>query len=87
MILFRQSNKSYPAFRRIDRNLIPSVIAFCATAPGVRLSFFAVSVPDSRLLAYARRFSTSSFDHATNTRRFAFAIDASFFKDAHHTGA
>jgi hypothetical protein len=31
----------------IDRNLTPSAIAFCATAPGVRLSFFAVSVPDN----------------------------------------
>jgi hypothetical protein len=76
----------YPAFRRIDRNLIPSAIAFCATAPGVRLSFFAVAIPDSRLFANARRFFTSSFDHATNTRRFAFAINASFSIGAHHTG-
>jgi len=29
------------AFRLIDRNRIPSFIAFCATAPGVRRSFLA----------------------------------------------
>jgi hypothetical protein len=31
----------YPGFRRFDRNLIPSFIAFCATAPGDRFNFFA----------------------------------------------
>ena len=31
----------YPTFRRIDRNRIPSFIAFYATAPGDRRSFFA----------------------------------------------
>jgi hypothetical protein len=50
----------------------------------VRFNFFAVAGPDNRLFANARRFFTSSFDHATNTRRFAFAINASFSKGAHH---
>jgi hypothetical protein len=31
----------YRALRLIDRNLTPSFIAFCATAPGVRRSFLA----------------------------------------------
>jgi hypothetical protein len=61
----------------IDRNRIPSFIAFCATAPRVRRSFFAAFAADSFAFANARRFFTSSFDHAnTTTRRFAFAIDA-----------
>jgi hypothetical protein len=33
--------KSYRAFRLIDLNRMPKLIAFCATAPRVRLSFFA----------------------------------------------
>jgi hypothetical protein len=66
----------------IDRNLIPRAIAFCATAPGVRFNLFAVSGPDNRLFANARRFFTSSFDHATDTRRFTFAIDALLKKRA-----
>ncbi|HLZ96346.1 MAG TPA: hypothetical protein VKP66_00280 [Steroidobacteraceae bacterium] len=45
-----------------------SFIAFCATAPGDRPSFFAAWVPDSRFFANALRFFTSSFDHATNFR-------------------
>jgi hypothetical protein len=52
-----------------------SFIAFCETAPGDRFNFFAVSGPENRLFANARRFLTSSFDHATNTRRFALAVN------------
>jgi hypothetical protein len=83
----RPRNKPYRAFRRIDRKLIPRAIAFCATAPGVRRSFLAAWGPESLSFANVRKFFTSSFDHATNTRRFAFAINVSFFKAAHHTGA
>jgi hypothetical protein len=53
-------------------------MAFCATAPGVRRSFFAASLPESFSLAKRRRLFTSSFDHAKTKRRFAFAIDASY---------
>jgi hypothetical protein len=60
----------------IDRNLMPNFMAFCATAPGVRPSFLADWGPDSFSFAKARKFLTSSFDHA-KTKRFAFAIDAS----------
>jgi hypothetical protein len=61
----------------IDLNLTPSFIAFCATAPGVRRSFLAVWGPESFSFAKARKFFTSSLDHAKTKRRFAFAIDAS----------
>jgi hypothetical protein len=73
-------NRTYRALRRIDRNLIPSAIAFCATAPGVRRSFLAAWGPESLSFANVRRFFTSSFDHATNTRRFAFAINVFLFQ-------
>jgi hypothetical protein len=71
----------------IDRNLMPNFMAFCATAPGVRPSFLADWGPDSFSFAKARKFFTSSFDHAKTKRRFAFAIDASGGKSAHHTVA
>ena len=67
--------QDYPALRRIDRNRIPSFIAFCATAPGERRNFWAATVPESRLFASTRSFFTSSFDHATMVRRFAFATE------------
>jgi hypothetical protein len=73
----------YTTFLLTDLNRIPKPIAFCATAPAVRLSFFAVCGPDSFALANARRFLTSSFDHATTIRRFRFAIAAPFFAKAH----
>ncbi len=61
--------------RLIDRNLTPNFIAFCATAPGVRRNFLAVTVPDNFAFANARRFFTSSLDHALINRRFDFAIN------------
>jgi hypothetical protein len=64
---------------------MPNLIAFWTTAPGDRLSFFAVSGPDNRPFANARRFFTSSFDHATN--RFAFAIIPSSEKGKYHNAA
>jgi hypothetical protein len=75
---------AYAAFR-IDRNRILSFIAFWATAPGDRLSFFAACDPDNRLFANARRFFTSSLDHATN--RLAFAIISPSEKASHHSAA
>jgi hypothetical protein len=73
----------YPALRLIERNRTPSFMAFCATAPGDRFNFLAVCVPDSLAFAYARRFRTSSFDHANTARFFfAFAMNASV-KNAH----
>jgi hypothetical protein len=71
--------------RLIDRNLIPNFIAFCATAPRVRPSFFAACGCDNFAFANARRFFTFSFDHAEAIRRFLFAIDAYPRKNAHHT--
>jgi hypothetical protein len=59
----------------MERNLTFNFMAIWATAPGDRFNFFAAWVPDNRLFANARRFFTSSFDHATNFRRdFAFAM-------------
>jgi hypothetical protein len=69
----------------MDRNRIPNFIAFWATAPGDRLSFLAVSGPDNRLFANARRFFTSSFDHATN--RVAFAKMPPSEKGPYHNAA
>ena len=57
---------------------MPSFIAFCDTAPRVRRSFFAVRPAESFAFANARKFFTSSFDHAFIARLFAFAIDVSF---------
>jgi hypothetical protein len=82
----QRSAFAYPAFLRTDRNLIPSLMAFCETAPGVRPSFFAACGCDSLTFANARKFLTSSFDHA-NKRRFRFAIDAPLHKSAYHTRA
>jgi hypothetical protein len=70
--------ESYAVFLLIDRNRIPSFIAFCATAPRVRRSFFAAPPAESLSFANARKSFTSSFDHAITARRFAFAIDVSF---------
>jgi hypothetical protein len=70
----------YRAFLLIDRNRIFSRIAFCATALGVRRSFFAVCDPDSFAFANARRFSTSSSDHANINRFLRFAIDTPLTK-------
>jgi hypothetical protein len=39
--------------------------------------------PENFSFANLRRFFTSSFDHAANTRRFAFAIDAILFLQTH----
>jgi hypothetical protein len=64
----------YPAFPLIDRNLIPSFMAFCATAPGVRPSFFAACGWDNLTFANARKSLTSSFDHA-DTKRLRFAMN------------
>jgi hypothetical protein len=75
--------KSYSVFLLIDRNRIPSFIAFCATAPRVRRSFFAARPAESFAFANARKFFTSSFDQAFTARPFAFAIDVSFVKKAH----
>jgi exodeoxyribonuclease V alpha subunit len=61
-------------FRLIDRKRIPSAIAFCATAPRVRRSFFAAWVPESRAFAKPRRFLISSLDQARDSRRFRFAV-------------
>jgi hypothetical protein len=62
-------------------------MAFCATAPGVRRSFLAVAAPDNFAFAKARRFFTSSLDHATNLRFFTVAIERPLTKKgAHHTG-
>jgi len=69
-----------------ELNRIPSFIAFCATAPRVRRSFLAACGCDSFAFAYARRFFTSSFDHAEIIRRRCFAMSAPL-KKAHHTGA
>jgi hypothetical protein len=60
-------------------------MAFCATAPRDRRNFFAAWVPDNRLFAYARRFFTSSFDHASNFRfDFDFAMLPPSEKGTHH---
>ena len=48
--------------RLMDRNLIPSFIAFCATArPRIRRSFFAACVAESLAFARLRKLLTSSF--------------------------
>jgi hypothetical protein len=73
----------YATFFLLDRNFTPNAIAFCATAPGVRRSFFAVATPDSFAFAKARRFFTSSFDHATNLRFFTVAIEYLLAKRVH----
>jgi hypothetical protein len=70
------SAKSYAVFLLIDRNRIPSFIAFCATAPRVRRSFFAARPAESFSCANARKFFTSCFDHAFTAR--PFAIDVPF---------
>jgi hypothetical protein len=63
------------ALRLMDLNLIPSFIAFCATAPRVRRNFFAACVAESLAFARLRRLLTSSFDHADTLLRFLLAID------------
>jgi hypothetical protein len=53
-------------------------MAFWATAPGVRLNFFATAVPDNLAFASTLSVRTSSFDHATIRRLdfdFAFAMN------------
>jgi hypothetical protein len=67
-------------FLLIDRNRIPSFIAFCATAPRVRHNVFAACPAESVSFANARKFFTSYFDHARTTRRFFFAITTSIEK-------
>jgi len=57
-----------------ERNLTPSNIAFCATAPRVRRNFLATAGPESFAFASALKVFTSSFDHARTTRRFFLAI-------------
>jgi hypothetical protein len=59
----------------MDLNLIPSFIAFCATAPRVRRNFFAACVAESLAFARLRKLLTSSFDHADTLLRFLLAID------------
>jgi hypothetical protein len=59
----------------MDLNLIPSFIAFCATAPRVRRSFFAACVAESLAFARLRRLLTSSFVHADTVLRFLLAIE------------
>jgi hypothetical protein len=49
-------------------------MAFWATAPRVRRSFFAAWVPESRSFAKARRLLISSLDQARDARRFRFAV-------------
>jgi hypothetical protein len=89
LVMLRASELSdrytYRGFLLIDLNLTPSAIAFCATAPRVRRSFFAATGPES--LAFARAFKafTSSFDHGRITRRFFFAIATPQRKTAHCT--
>jgi hypothetical protein len=68
--------RPYRLFLLIERNRIPSFIAFCATAPRVRRSFFPAWVAESLSLARFRRLFTSSFDHA----RIRFAIDVPLAK-------
>ena len=69
----------YACFRLTERNLTFNFIAFCATAPGDRLSLFATAVPDNFAFANCLSVRTSSFDHATIRRLdfdFAFAMHA-----------
>jgi hypothetical protein len=66
----------------IDLNRTPSAIAFCATAPRVRRSFFATWGPESLAFARVLKVFTSSFDHARTTRRFFFAIVTPQVKEA-----
>src|ERR1700734_51395 len=60
------------ALRLMDLNLIPSFIAFCATAPRVRRNFFAACVAESLAFARLRKLLTSSFDHADTLLRLLF---------------
>lgn len=53
-------------------------MAFCATAPGIRPSFFAVWGPDNFALVKLRKFLTSSFVHAFINRLCRFAAIVSF---------
>jgi hypothetical protein len=69
----------YAGFRLTDRKLTLSFMAFWATAPGVRLNFFATADPDNFAFASSLSVRTSSFDHATIRRLdfdFTFAINA-----------
>jgi hypothetical protein len=62
-------------------------MAFCATAPGDRFSFFATAVPDNFAFASSLSVRTSSFDHATIRRldvAFAFAMNT-LRKSTHHS--
>jgi hypothetical protein len=69
----------------MDLNLIPSFIAFCATAPRVRRNFFAACVAESLAFARLRKLLTSSFDHADTLLRFLLAIDPPALKNTYHT--
>jgi hypothetical protein len=53
-----------------ELNRTRSAIAFCATAPRVRRSFFATCGPESFAFARALKVFTSSFDQARTTRFF-----------------
>jgi hypothetical protein len=68
---------AYAVFRRTDRKLTLSFMAFWATAPGVRFNFFATAVPDNFAFASAFSVRTSSFDHAT-IRRLDLDVDFAF---------
>ena len=69
----------------MDLNLIPSFIAFWATAPRVRRSFFAACVAESLAFARLRKLLTSSLDHADTLLRFLLAIDPPARKNTYHT--
>jgi hypothetical protein len=69
----------------MDLNLIPSFIAFCATAPRVRRNFFAACVAESLAFARLRKLLTSSFDHADTLLRFLLAIGPPTRKNTYHT--
>lgn len=73
------------ALRLMDLNLMPSFIAFCATAPRVRRNFFAACVAESLAFARLRKLLTSSFDHADTLLRLLLAIDPPARKNTHHT--
>ena len=53
---------------------MPSALAFCATAPCERPSFFAACRPESRSFAMRRSVFTSSVVQARAMRRFCFPV-------------
>jgi hypothetical protein len=56
----------------MDLNRIPSLIAFCDTAPGERFSLLAIVGQDSRCFANCLRPLTSVEDHGRRIARFVF---------------